>query len=104
MRERWQKDGKGAREEWYDWEEGEKGTRSRWVGKAAVAAVTGRAELGRRWDIMGQFMTHLSLMDTDTQMELSIEPEGEGANGAFKEKHAKHAQNEGSGWEKITPL
>lgn len=39
----------------------------------------------------------LSLMDTDTQMELSIEPEGEGVNGAFKEKHAKYAQNEGSG-------
>lgn len=39
----------------------------------------------------------LSLMVTDTQMELSIEPEGEGVNGAFKENHAKHAQNEGSG-------
>lgn len=40
--------------------------RSRWVREAAAAGVTEREELGRQWDIMGQFMTHLFLSRTQT--------------------------------------
>lgn len=39
---------------------------SRWVGEAAAAGMTRRAELGRQWDIMGQLMTHLFLSWTQT--------------------------------------
>lgn len=67
-RERWQKDGKGVREEWDKWEERERGTRDRWVGEEAARGATAReGVMGWGWNVMGQRVTHLfSLMNPQT--------------------------------------